>query len=875
MPKKCITHFDGEPCTGNYDSSNEKVSVFRFPKDPQERALWVNALPSKVIVKDESVLCEKHWPKDFRRKKCQGPLGYRPHDPPTVFGTTPSSCFVQTSSSRLRAIDNRTVSGESRGKKQKIDSEKDDTIMSWDDLKKYSQKVNLVSDLSEDNVIKLYHIQGIPPTITFSIFINGDKKVSAFKGNTSVSLRDVISGFDWKLNKFSELDKVIEKVTSFPIDIHNELTKLSEILIELCNDSDDIDEKVKKKVGFLLEQVKMCCVGSRGRRYSSQLIQSAIELMLRSRNCYRSLLNFLSLPNIKTLKSYFGKLGSPESIEVCKEVISSVFLKLDGLERYCFITADEIHVKPSVQFQKDQIIGFAVDSEEQKVAKTVLAIMINPSMGVPAFVARLLPIHSLKHEFLKEQIDIVMEIVFEVGGFVFLIMTDNHSVNQKMFKVYHQNSTSTAIYSVVHPHENPIFKELFTFYDMTHCFKNIRNNWVTEKTQTLQFIDSETQVVHFAKFSDIIKIFNEENESCLKETKLSYAALYPNNFEKQKVKLACDLFNEKTVAALEKRGLISTSLFVKMVTRTWNMLNIKSPHKGYRTNDPDRKPYNDKGDERLEYIEKVATTFKLMDCSIRGSRKHGLTTETSNALHQTLTGLVSLVKCLIDAGFKYVITGKIQSDRLEGEFGVYRQSSGGNFHISTYQVYNGLKLQRIKLFNQLELSDKLQSSGISECCKGVAHSEDDQEIIDSCFQISTQHTVIEKSALYYISGYVAFKEGCSVSAPDIPNDNSEFLVRVSRGGLGHPPAELFDLSQYLYAFFKTREKKCCPQVFLDAYQLIYESSGFEFPNVHTKLRRFNNCFIKAFAKDINDKLKHADTKGIKQGRISGRRTVPI
>ena len=67
-----------------------------------------------------------------------------------------------------------------------------------------------MSDLSEDNVIKLYHIQGIPPTKTFSIFINGDMKVSAFKSNTSVSLRDVISGFDRKLNKFSELDKVIE-----------------------------------------------------------------------------------------------------------------------------------------------------------------------------------------------------------------------------------------------------------------------------------------------------------------------------------------------------------------------------------------------------------------------------------------------------------------------------------------------------------------------------------------------------------------------------------------------------------------------------------------------------------------------------------------
>ena len=75
--------------------------------------------------------------------------------------------------------------------------------MSWDDLKNNSQKLNIVSDLSEDNVIKLYHIEGIPPTIPFSVFINEDMKVNAFKGNiySYVSIRDVISGFDWKLKK--------------------------------------------------------------------------------------------------------------------------------------------------------------------------------------------------------------------------------------------------------------------------------------------------------------------------------------------------------------------------------------------------------------------------------------------------------------------------------------------------------------------------------------------------------------------------------------------------------------------------------------------------------------------------------------------------
>ena len=76
-----------------------------------------------------------------------------------------------------------------------------------------------------------------------------------------------------------------------------------------------------------------------------------------------------------------------------------------------------------------------------------------------------------------------------------------------------------------------------------------------------------------------------------------------------------------------------------------------------------------------------------MDNSPKGRRMHSLTADTSNALHQTLSGLVALSKYKLDVGFKYVLPGKDQSDRIEAEFGIYRQSSGGNYCISTYQVY--------------------------------------------------------------------------------------------------------------------------------------------------------------------------------------------
>ena len=226
----------------------------------------------------------------------------------------------------------------------------------------------------------------------------------------------------------------------------------------------------------------------------------------------------------------------------------------------------------------------------------------------------------------------------------------------------------------------------------------------------------------------------------------------------------------------------------------------------------------------------------------------------------------------MDVGFKYVLPGKDQSDRIEAEFDIYRQISGGNYCISTYQVYKGLKLQRIKLYHQLEMSEKLHISVSDQCCENLKENIEDLDILDSCFQISLQLSSLEKSTLYYISGYVAFKEGCSVDIQEIQGDDSEFVNKVSRGRLGHTPSELYDLSQYLFAFFKTREKKCCSKLFLDTYQMIYDTTNFESDNTSSMLRRFNYCFFKAFANNINDELKRfKDDQKVKQRRVSSRR----
>ena len=45
--------------------------------------------------------------------------------------------------------------------------------------------------------------------------------------------------------------------------------------------------------------------------------------------------------------------------------------------------------------------------------------------------------------------------------------------------------------------------------------------------------------------------------------------------------------------------------------------------------------------------------------------------EHGNALYLTLQGIIGMIK-LLSKGFGYVLPSAFQSDKLEGEFGIYR-----------------------------------------------------------------------------------------------------------------------------------------------------------------------------------------------------------
>ena len=106
----------------------------------------------------------------------------------------------------------------------------------------------------------------------------------------------------------------------------------------------------------------------------------AVYLHLRNRICYNAMRRNLYFLDPNTMKNDFGTIGRPDELYECENTINSIFSKLTDKQRYYKILPDEIHIKPTIPYQGNRVIGYFCD-EPLRPSRTVLAIMIAPMMG--------------------------------------------------------------------------------------------------------------------------------------------------------------------------------------------------------------------------------------------------------------------------------------------------------------------------------------------------------------------------------------------------------------------------------------------------------------------------------------------------------------
>lgn len=130
-------------------------------------------------------------------------------------------------------------------------------------------------------------------------------------------------------------------------------------------------------------------------------------------------------------------------------------------------------------------------------------------------------------------------------------------------------------------------------YDSVHLYKSNRNNWFNLKGEDKEFwyppwdsVDDDTDTtLHKASFMHVRTLYKQEADVCLVSGfKLTHKAVYLNNFDKQKVALAEQLFAPSTIAALTgKEECEQTVEYMKIIRKWWDIVNVKSKNVGHRT----------------------------------------------------------------------------------------------------------------------------------------------------------------------------------------------------------------------------------------------------------------------------------------------------
>ena len=237
--------------------------------------------------------------------------------------------------------------------------------------------------------------------------------------------------------------------------------------------------------------------------------------------------------------------------------MQSVWNSIERNQTDCVVLFDEVYVKQMMLYHGGTVFGKECNNPSL-LANTVLGTMINCMFGGPTFLTRMLPVAKLNAEFLAEQINETIISIKTAGWTINSLICDNNRTNQKFFK-----SFPTAL-------NKPWVTTggLFLLFDYVHIIKNIRNNWLTEKSGELIFDDNGAQKT--AKWSHLVKLYQLESGSLAKLSKLNEVAIAPRPVERQSVASCLRVFSDETVAGLfnhpgmkDEVGVNSATLFIK------------------------------------------------------------------------------------------------------------------------------------------------------------------------------------------------------------------------------------------------------------------------------------------------------------------------
>ena len=323
------------------------------------------------------------------------------------------------------------------------------------------------------------------------------------------------------------------------------------------------------------------------------MLLNAFSIYIKSPKAYEECRKILILPSIRHMRrlSSFLKPDAFCENENIKYLKSQVEL-LKEKERIVTLKIDEVSLAPSLNFQSEQVFGYAENSKTDRLANSCQAFLISSLFSKYQDVVKLMPVKSQTANQLKNVLLDVLNMLFDVGFKVVAITSDNHSTNRQMFYSLCGGNSRLDTRDRNHAHYNFEFRGnlIHIFFDGPHIWKCIRNNWINLNNGKVFYYPSHPDLIgDKANFEVIRSLYFKEQKNVTKYAhKLNSNCINPTSWGRQNVKMALNIVHASTSSGLIQYAeedptghATSTASFLKLFDSMWEVLNIKTRDKSY------------------------------------------------------------------------------------------------------------------------------------------------------------------------------------------------------------------------------------------------------------------------------------------------------
>lgn len=510
----------------------------------------------------------------------------------------------------------------------------------------------------------------------------------------------------------------------------------------------------------LKSQLTLLNKSPRGCRYTDEFKKFAMSVYFLGPKAYKKFSTMYRLPSKSTLNRFTRRwVVNPGFNEFIFHLIELRSRLLNEKEKDCILCLDEMSLKSHLFYDisKDKIVGFQEsyksDNNNMDVASSALVVM---ARGIASSWKQPIAYFFYKSTAASNEIkDILFESVRRlnsIGLNVLGVVSDQGSNFQKLVKGNLKLTPDNVFFFV-----DDI--RLVYFFDVPHLLKSTRNNFFS---YSFLLPEGATNKSYLETFYNNDKL--KEYRLC---PKLTNEHIFPNNFQKMKVKYASQVFSHSVAVALytyiDFNVLPSeakvTAKFIKTMNDLFDLLNschLNNFNAFMGTQ------------KQLKFLEEFETLLKSLNV-VNSAGKY-LTNKMKFIFGWKLTinSIKALWVTLKSKGYTFLLTRNLNQDCLENFFGQVRNCCGNARNPTPIQFSRGFKkLFTLKYFDQVDgancmndINDVLLniSPDLVEKCKEFVFPESIP--INSLKVFTSDYRNLNSTdgnALVYVTGYLLKK----------------------------------------------------------------------------------------------------------------------